>query len=276
MGTSAHALFFLAFCVGFACASHNWMETMWSDIGNRTLAQVTLPGTHDSGAYNLSATLEPGDSGDPVRGLVVYVAIHMTHPRMHDPVLQLLNDLIELAEELGIPINSIVITPWALAQNVTFLDQLMAGIRYIDFRAGWNGSDWHTFHFEAGTLCSVLIDDIATFLRTTAKEVVVIEVSHTSGVLCMGVRTADNCVTWGLAGGPVTEAAKVQLARLLNDSLGPYMLPFTSQLPTLNDMIQAGHRALVSFDDAGVNAAFPNLWPGYCVLCDSLMTHALL
>jgi hypothetical protein len=180
---------------------------------------------------------------------------------------QLLNDLIELAEQLGIPINSLVITPWALAQNVTFFDQLMDGIRYIDFRAGWNGSDWHTFHFEAGTLCSVLIDNIATFLNRTSKEVIVVEVSHTSGKeLCEGWLEVERDCVWGFTatGGPVTEDAKMQLARLLNDSLGPYMLPFTSQLPTLSDMVQAGHRALVSFDDAGVNAAFPTLWPG-CV-----------
>jgi hypothetical protein len=67
MGSSAQVLLFVGLCVGVVHASHNWMETIWADIGNRTLAQVTLPGTHDSGAYNLTAMLEPGDSGDPVR-----------------------------------------------------------------------------------------------------------------------------------------------------------------------------------------------------------------
>lgn len=62
----------------------------------------------------------------------------------------------------------------------------------------------------------------------------------------------------------MSESAKLQLAQLLNDTLGPYMLPVTSKLPTLDAMIASGHRALVSFDDSGVNAAYPTLWPG-CV-----------
>lgn len=151
--------------------------------------------------------------------------------------------LIEAAEALGIPIQDII-TPWAKAQDLSFLEQLNAGIRYIDFRAGYDGTSWHTFHFEEGTLCSDLINQIATFLSSTPKEVVVIEVSHTSG-------------------GPVTESAKLELAKILNDTLGRYMLPVQSSLPTLDAMVTAGHRALVSFDDDGVNAAYPTLWNGY-------------
>ncbi len=56
---------------------------------------------------------------------------------------------------------------------------------------------------------------------------------------------------------------------MLNSSLGAYMLPVTTSLPTLASMVSSGFRALVSFDDDGVNAAYPNLWPGY--VCD----HAL-
>ena len=87
--------------------------------------------------------------------------------------------------------------------------------RYIDFRAGWNGSEWHTFHFEVGnpsqvrarvqmgrvrvsvflslsslTACAqptprptsrmqVLLSDVARFLAAPGneQEVIVLEVS---------------------------------------------------------------------------------------------------
>lgn len=51
-----------------AFSQTHWMEDNWATLGNRTLAQVTLPGTHDSGAFNLTTALEPGDSADPVSG----------------------------------------------------------------------------------------------------------------------------------------------------------------------------------------------------------------
>ncbi len=52
----------VAVSVALPIAPATWMRDMWTDIGNRTLAQVTLPGTHDAGAYNLTDALEPGDA----------------------------------------------------------------------------------------------------------------------------------------------------------------------------------------------------------------------
>ncbi len=43
------------------------------------------------------------------------------------------------------------------------------------------GSVWSTFHFEQGLPCAILIADIAKFLHSTTHEVIVVEVSHTSG-----------------------------------------------------------------------------------------------
>ena len=43
-----------------------------------------------------------------------------------------------------------IITPWSLAQNTTFFEQLAGGVRYVDLRSCWNGSEWRTFHFELG------------------------------------------------------------------------------------------------------------------------------
>ena len=64
----------------------------------------------------------------------------------------------------------------------------------------------------------------------------------------------------------MSESAKLALAAMLNTTLGRYLLPVTAVLPTLNQMIASGHRALVSFDDDGVNAAYRTLWPGCAII----------
>lgn len=79
---------------------------------------------------------------------------------------------------------------------MNFFEQLNGGIRYIDFRAGYDGTAWHSFHFEEGPLCSVLISDIARFLAQSTHEVVVIEVSHTSGKCACTV--LDAAVQWAI------------------------------------------------------------------------------
>ena len=160
-----------------ACAAAPWMGASFEDISNRTLRQVTLPGTHDSGAYNLTTVLQPGDSAGP-----------------------LFDALIEAAEKLGVPINDII-TPFALAQDQDLFGQLEGGIRYIDFRAGWDGTTWHTFHFEVGTPSSVLLADVARFLNGPGneKEVIVLEVN-------------------GMGGGNETTAAIDELITMINST----------------------------------------------------------
>ena len=54
----------LALASGVSAAP--WMASSFELLSNRTLRQITLPGTHDSGAYSLTTDLQPGDSAGPV------------------------------------------------------------------------------------------------------------------------------------------------------------------------------------------------------------------
>lgn len=136
--------------------ANSWMGDLMDSaapLADRTLDQVAVPGSHDSGSYYLTKALQPGAQPD------------------------LVEDLIKFCEMLGIPAEDII-TPWGEAQNVSVFEQLSGGMRYIDLRSGWNGTAWNTFHMEVGNPILTLLTDISKFLAQNPKEVVIIEVSH--------------------------------------------------------------------------------------------------
>jgi hypothetical protein len=131
----------------------NWMrDSSW--IQNRSLYAITLPGTHDSGAYVLYDSYLKGYTADWIEAAM------------------------ELAQLLHIDLYDVV-KMWALAQAQSPLGsvagQLRAGARYIDLRCSWNGTAWVTFHFEQGVLCRVLMQDISDFLSAFTSEIVYVE-----------------------------------------------------------------------------------------------------
>ena len=101
----------------------NWMQQKSNNLWNKTLLELTLPGTHDSGAYNLSHNIMPG-----------------SEPHFEDVI-------IDVAQELGLPVDEVVIL-WSKAQPYNLYYQLLNGSRYIDMRCGlWNVTNsWHTYH----------------------------------------------------------------------------------------------------------------------------------
>lgn len=139
-------------------SSSSWMKEQMHCIGHKSLLQITLPGTHDAGAYELTAQLVPGYVPDNVEALIY------------------------AAEAKGIPLEK-AITDWSEAQDQDFYQQLQGGVRYFDLRAAWdsNSSSWRSFHFEYGNKVQVMLDDIARFVREQPSEVVVLEVSHLAG-----------------------------------------------------------------------------------------------
>eukprot|EP00698_Gefionella_okellyi_P023886 TRINITY_DN8285_c0_g1_i1.p1 TRINITY_DN8285_c0_g1~~TRINITY_DN8285_c0_g1_i1.p1 ORF type:complete len:458 (+),score=77.29 TRINITY_DN8285_c0_g1_i1:179-1375(+) len=118
---------------------------------------LTIPGTHDSGAYSLEFAFSPGNN-------------------------KLLEDLVEIAKRFDIPAFELI-RVWALAQNRTFYEQMYDGIRYFDLRCCWDvGTNaWRTFHMILGNPIQVLVDDIVRFLTDFPGEVVIVEASHFDG-----------------------------------------------------------------------------------------------
>jgi hypothetical protein len=152
-------LFLLAFTCLHVFAKPDpafWIGQSLDTIGTLTLKNLTMPGTHDSGAYYLTSAIIPGDASG-----VVETAIHVS-------------------EDLGIPVEDII-TPWSLAQDRDIYQQMEGGIRYIDFRCAWYKDSWHTFHFEVGNLCQTLLLNASQFLHDHPQEIVILEISHFDG-----------------------------------------------------------------------------------------------
>jgi hypothetical protein len=127
-------------------------------LGYKSLLDITIPGTHDSGAYNLTDSLMPGDQSDNIE------------------------ELIWVAEHLFKPVGDII-RGWATSQDRTFTQQLEGGIRYFDVRAGWDAktNTWRAFHLVMGNSVLDLLREVKAFLDTHPKEIVILEVSHFEG-----------------------------------------------------------------------------------------------
>jgi len=195
------------------------MEHSFDLLANRTLLQLTLPGTHDSGSYYLSNKLLP----------------NYTTP--------FFEDIIKLAEDLGIPAQDII-TPWSISQACDFYQQLSGGIRYLDVRAGYcpgsecssmGGAGWYVFHFEIGNTIDSLMQQVAQFLQENPSEVIIVEISHTN----------------------YDESYQIydeQLIQVVQNHLGPYLYPRSfGYNSTIKEMVSTGKRALVSIDVADQN-----------------------
>jgi hypothetical protein len=186
-----------------------WMQHARFAPGT-TLQNVTLPGTHDSGAYNLSSEIAPGTMSPQLQALY------------------------ELAEKLGVPIGKDVIQPWAKAQQRSLYEQMRGGIRYFDIRCCWDykSATWRTFHYAMGhAVLSVLLRDVHRFMQEHTGEIVVLEISHMQGNATLRNK--------------LDLARDVQA--LFGAMLYPRTRGFTA---TLQQMVQSGERVLVSISDA--------------------------
>lgn len=97
----------------------NWMKNALPIIGNLTLQQITIPGSHDTGTYNLT---------DYLIELPDYIV-----------------ELVELADELDIPVIEIF-KAWAKTQDKNYTEQFEAGIRYMDIRVCYDLGQWRNHH----------------------------------------------------------------------------------------------------------------------------------
>ncbi len=88
------------------------MTKNFSRLKSKTLNEIALPGTHDSGAYAL------GDRKSP--------------------------DLSTADWLIGRTLN--VTKPWAITQRLDIKGQLDGGVRWLDMRTAWAGDDFYFYH----------------------------------------------------------------------------------------------------------------------------------
>lgn len=174
-----------------------WMEALSREVGPRTLRELVIPGAHDAGTAQIT-----DDSGWSPE---VPTAIRI----------------------LAKPFMSQV-AGWSRAQRSSLYHLLDIGIRYFDLRVAKAEEDERLYfaHSLLGGLAGRAICDIATFLDTHDREIVILDFQHFQG---LGDRDHS------------------YLSESLNTAFGRKLVPPPAtgeQLPTL-DAIWADRRQVV-------------------------------
>jgi len=119
-----------------------WMETLYDRLQDRPLWRITIPGSHDAGAYNMQTNRTPcGDAPSWLPGAVVRL--------------------------------------FAETHTLDLGGQLDNGIRFFDLRPYVDKQGkFYAYHDVIGASFETMLDQIATFLKYTRKEFVILKISH--------------------------------------------------------------------------------------------------
>ena len=197
-----------------------WMSKQSAALGSKTIAQVCLPGTHDSATRGLSRAASQDDCGIVLLrmpGWIRGAAMACLWP---------------------------VLRVWSVTQPLPVAEQLALGVRYLDLRASCDdGGDARAAHGTMGVALEQVFREVAAFLadeRTGAAEVVVLDVNHMYGFESADYETLVALVLRALGPFIVREdAALLPLAELL---ASPRMQ---------EDQEGAGPRCIVCLSDEG-------------------------
>jgi len=126
----------------------SWITNSLHVLGSKRLNQIAIPGTHNSATHSFSrASKYAADKP----GLVKY--------RPPWPV-------------------SSVIAQWSKTQARTIIQQLHDGIRYFDFRVGYQGGEFYTCHGMNGDTIRDILHTFVEFATTYPREVFILDFNH--------------------------------------------------------------------------------------------------
>lgn len=142
-----------------------WMENLAGTIAGRRLADVAMPGSHDSGTYPISGAsplLAEASKGALMGDALVLAA---NWGRVYFPQ--------------SYPIGAYA-AGWGRAQRHTIAAQLGAGVRYFDLRMIPDplAVTFEATHVFAGAELTPMLEDMAVFLAANPKEIVVLDLQH--------------------------------------------------------------------------------------------------
>ncbi|MFW5427375.1 MAG: phosphatidylinositol-specific phospholipase C domain-containing protein [Methylophagaceae bacterium] len=182
-----------------------WMTDLYPIIKDKTLSEITLPGTHNSGAYkrskeevihgyveNLtgqpiphSLTKAPptaqsyidkvarGEARLDLGKVKALIAAMKSQPKF-DPIMH--KESVKAASMDSIE-------KWAKTQSMSVLEQLHGGIRFLDLRAAEFDDGIYLYHGFIGPKLSDVLEDVKTFLNENhdGNELVILYFSHFFG-----------------------------------------------------------------------------------------------
>jgi hypothetical protein len=215
-----------------------WMEATVSPA--RRLWEVTLPGTHDSGTYHLTNHLAPSsDIPDWVKRIIEFVKGLRPIP-VDNFVDSLLQD-------------------WSKAQEADLAGQLNAGIRFFDVRACLSDGEFRVHHALVGDPLAKLLDQLAGYVGSIEKELVVLKISH-----CAAMGDTDH----------------ERLIALIQEKIGAYLYrgagESAADIPnrTIGELVAGQSRVLLIYQEEYIkNHPTPGFWRDIGLYDEYANTH---
>jgi hypothetical protein len=128
----------------------DWMTKNFDRLKDKSLGEIALPGTHDSGAYKL------GDRKSPDRSTAEWI--------------------------IGRAWN--ITKPWAITQRLNIKEQLDGGVRWLDMRTAWDGDDFYFYHALMGPKTRDMLRQVRAFIDEPGHdhELIVLEFCNWQGL----------------------------------------------------------------------------------------------
>lgn len=199
------------------------MGDLSGPIGPKKLAEITLPGSHDSGAYNFTAEKLDQYQSDGIRRV--------------QAAAKALKQMAAMAWLTGLITDGVLaksVGDWGRAQRINIGEQLNAGIRWLDLRTmiyPQPGGVPYLYHGFVAHTVSEALDQTKAFLDAQSKEIVVLSFSHMPS--------------------DMTGTQHAELASLIQTKLSSLICPSLSNLKSksISELQALGQRAVVFYSD---------------------------
>lgn len=138
-----------------ALSGETWMSDRAASIESKPLNALFIPGSHDAGTYNLE--LEFAKNQDVPTSI----------------------NYLRWVVGLGYIIAEVAKT-WSKTQDSTILQQLNAGVRFLDLRISYrdNKNDFYIVHGLYGPSVSSVLAQIKAFTVKHPQEILIVQMSH--------------------------------------------------------------------------------------------------
>jgi vacuolar-type H+-ATPase subunit H len=186
----------------------NWMSQLIREmpqLNNKPFGTFVLPGSHDAGMFT---GLDNDEAARTlIKQLILFygrdykaIAAAIGGAMLLGPlVISALANALIILENTSLPKRSLI--NLAYTQKDDIKTQLELGIRYFDFRPGYNASFYktddklrHQHCFIPGYEFDKFLSDVVSFLKTHDKEIVVVNVKY-SGFLQKEMKPSPEIIT---------------------------------------------------------------------------------
>ncbi|USE35365.1 phosphatidylinositol-specific phospholipase C domain-containing protein [Endozoicomonas sp. SCSIO W0465] len=136
-----------------------WMTELYQS-SDRPLNQICIPGTHDSGSYDITRLSDED-------------------PHMWESLKTL---FAHYSGSYFLTLFKELVRWWAVTQGLNTYQQLAAGVRYLDIRPRKINGQLVTVHGLAGASIDNIIIDIKRFLNENPKEIIIFHIHEPFGM----------------------------------------------------------------------------------------------